>query len=58
MLTEAVRRAWDTVAADGIPTRRVWLHTSSLDHPHAMRNYTRRGFRPFNVLRRQRELPE
>jgi GNAT superfamily N-acetyltransferase len=29
------------------PTRRVWLQTSSLDHPHALSNYERRGFRRF-----------
>ena len=23
---------------------RVWLHTCTLDHPHALRNYLRRGF--------------
>jgi hypothetical protein len=29
----------------GQPTR-VWLHTCTLDHPNALPNYVRRGFRP------------
>jgi len=29
--------------------RRVWLHTNTLDHPHAMANYQARGFRVFRV---------
>jgi ribosomal protein S18 acetylase RimI-like enzyme len=39
LLTEAVRQAWRTG-----PTR-VWLHTCTLDHPAALPNYLRRGFR-------------
>jgi GNAT superfamily N-acetyltransferase len=38
MLSEAVRRAWDLGAT------RVWLHTSTLDHPAALANYLKRGF--------------
>jgi ribosomal protein S18 acetylase RimI-like enzyme len=41
LLTLAVERAWREGAA------RVWLHTSTLDHPHALRNYQARGFRVF-----------
>ena len=41
MLTAAVQRAWDMGAS------RVWLHTSSLDHPHALPNYQARGFRVY-----------
>lgn len=37
LLTEALRTAWATA-----PTR-VWLHTSSLDHPAALANYQARG---------------
>ncbi|MFB7514682.1 GNAT family N-acetyltransferase [Streptomyces sp. NPDC056144] len=51
LLTEGVRRAWDL--ADRWPgreeTKRVWLHTCSLDGPHAMANYERRGFRLFDT---------
>ncbi|WP_307800832.1 GNAT family N-acetyltransferase [Actinomadura violacea] len=44
-LTLAVRRAWELS-----PTAtRVWLHTSSLDHPNALPNYYRRGFRTFKT---------
>ncbi len=46
-LTLAVRQAW-RVQPDGTgPARRVWLHTSSDDHPNAIPNYERRGFRVF-----------
>ncbi len=39
LLTSAVERAWDMGA------RRVWVHTCTLDHPSALANYRRRGFR-------------
>jgi len=39
LLTHAVERAWAWPAA-----QRVWLHTCSLDSPHARGNYTARGF--------------
>jgi len=39
LLTEAAREAWRAA-----PTR-VWLHTCTLDHPAALPNYVRRGFR-------------
>ena len=38
LLTEATFRAWEAGAL------RVWLHTSSLDHPAALPNYLKRGF--------------
>ena len=57
MLTEATQLAWATAHPEGRTTRRVWLHTSSLDHPHARRNYERRGFRAFRTERKQREAP-
>ncbi len=44
LLTEAVRRAF---ALPG--TRRVWLHTCTLDGPNALANYRARGFTPFRV---------
>jgi len=43
LLTSAVR------AARARGDLRVWLHTSSLDHPHALANYEGRGFRLFRV---------
>jgi ribosomal protein S18 acetylase RimI-like enzyme len=44
-LTLGVRQAWELAGSAG----RVWLHTSSHDHPHALRNYHRRGFRTFKT---------
>ncbi|HUN32093.1 MAG TPA: GNAT family N-acetyltransferase [Trebonia sp.] len=44
-LTLAVRQAWQLAPS----ASRVWLHTSSLDHPHALPNYHRRGFRTFRT---------
>jgi GNAT superfamily N-acetyltransferase len=41
MLSRAVEDAWARGAT------RVWLHTCTLDHPAALPNYTRRGFRPY-----------
>jgi GNAT superfamily N-acetyltransferase len=37
----------------GLPTRRVLVQTSSGDHPHALPNYERRGFRVSRRERRQ-----
>jgi GNAT superfamily N-acetyltransferase len=39
-LTLGVRLAWSV----GPAVSRVWLHTSSRDHPHALTNYECRGF--------------
>lgn len=41
LLTSAIERAW-TMGA-----KRVWVHTCSLDGPHALANYRARGFRLF-----------
>ncbi|MFT5593997.1 MAG: GNAT superfamily N-acetyltransferase [Oceanicoccus sp.] len=39
LLTNALEQAWS------LPnTKRVWLHTCSLDHPNAKANYEARGF--------------
>jgi GNAT superfamily N-acetyltransferase len=56
LLTLATRLAWEARLAGGGPNRRVWLHTSSLDHPHALLNYERRGFRVFRTERRPRPI--
>lgn len=47
MLTEAILRAWD-LHPDG--TRRVWVHTRTLDAPSALPNYLARGLRIFDRL--------
>lgn len=51
LLSEGVARAWDLAGRwpDLPPTKRVWLHTCSLDGEHAMANYQRRGFRLFRT---------
>ena len=51
-LTRATETAWDlTSQSGGDSTKRVWVQTSSGDHPHALPNYKRRGFRVFRVER-------
>ncbi|GAA3006024.1 GNAT family N-acetyltransferase [Streptomyces fulvorobeus] len=51
LLSVGVERAWDLARRwpERPPTKRVWLHTCSLDGPHAMDNYLRRGFRLFDT---------
>jgi GNAT superfamily N-acetyltransferase len=44
LLTVALRRAWEIPGAT-----RVWLHTCTLDGPHAMRNYEARGLVPYRT---------
>jgi GNAT superfamily N-acetyltransferase len=56
LLTVGTKLAWKLEPLDGVGVRRVWLHTSSRDHPHAKPNYERRGFRPFRTERRQRDI--
>src|SRR5688572_2695411 len=43
LLSYGIARAWD----DG--AQRVCVHTCSLDSPHALSNYTKRGFRVYHV---------
>jgi GNAT superfamily N-acetyltransferase len=45
LLTRAVEEAWSLGA------RRVWLHTCTLDSPHALPNYRARGFRDYRTER-------
>ena len=52
LLTRAVETAWQRS-----PTR-VWLHTCTLDHPAALPNYLRRGFRPVREETYTASLPE
>jgi GNAT superfamily N-acetyltransferase len=42
LLTRAVEEAF------ALGATRVWLHTCTLDSPHALPNYRSRGFTPFN----------
>jgi GNAT superfamily N-acetyltransferase len=59
LLTVSTELAWGLGGVGGSGrAARVWLHTSSLDHPHALRNYERRGFRRLRTECVRRELPE
>ena len=51
VLTRAVETAW------GMKPERVWLHTCTLDHPAALPNYLKRGFRSFRAEVYTTELP-
>jgi GNAT superfamily N-acetyltransferase len=42
----------------GPGVRRVWLHTCTLDSPHALANYRARGFRVYRSETRPRTFPE
>jgi GNAT superfamily N-acetyltransferase len=42
-LTLALRAAWSLRPRDAVRVRRVWLHTCTRDHPHALPNYRARG---------------
>jgi GNAT superfamily N-acetyltransferase len=57
-LTAATQLAWSLPSPGGTPPRRVWLQTSSRDHPNALPNYGARGFRIFRRERRSVELAE
>ncbi|GIH90492.1 N-acetyltransferase [Planobispora siamensis] len=50
LLEYCTARAWDIAERHpGLePTRRVWLHTCSLDGPAALANYQARGFRIYD----------
>lgn len=51
LLTQAVRRAWQKTKS------RVWLHTCSNDHPHALANYQARGFQLYQSVENEIDLP-
>ena len=52
LLSVAIEEAWQ----DG--TERVWVHTCSLDHRHALRNYQKRGFQVFKTEFEEIEVAE
>lgn len=51
LLTTALRRAWSLSNrhTDFSPVSRVWVHTTTLDGPHALANYKARGMHPYLV---------
>ena len=52
LLSVGVERAW------AMDPRRVWLHTCSLDGPHALANYQARGFRVYDERRHVQEVAD
>ena len=52
LLMAAIQRAWEKNPI------RVWLHTSSFDHPQALKNYLARGFRFVRNETCPKELPD
>jgi GNAT superfamily N-acetyltransferase len=51
LLTRATEEAWRS------DPMRVWLHTCSLDHPAALRNYKARGFTPYREEAYEAKIP-
>ncbi|MHC4417395.1 MAG: GNAT family N-acetyltransferase [Planctomycetota bacterium] len=51
LLTAATERAWKMGA------ERVWVHTNTRDHPHALSNYQARGFRIFKEEQKYIDSP-
>lgn len=56
LLSAAIERAW-TMDANEVRTRRVWVHTCSLDGPHALANYEARGMLRYHEETRDVPLP-
>jgi GNAT superfamily N-acetyltransferase len=52
LLSAAIEEAWQGDA------KRVWVHTCSLDHRHALRNYQQRGFRIFKTETEEADIAE
>ncbi|MEO1297731.1 MAG: GNAT family N-acetyltransferase [Cyanobacteria bacterium J06636_16] len=52
LLTIGVEQAWNMDA------KRVWVHTCSLDGPHALKNYQSRGFTLYNTQVAFIEIPD
>jgi GNAT superfamily N-acetyltransferase len=52
LLSEAIRIAWE------LNPKRVWVHTCTLDHPHALSNYLARGFSIYCRETKQEQVPE
>jgi len=44
LLSQAIKSAWDWEG-----TKRVWLHTCTLDHPSTLQNYKARGMEVFRT---------
>ncbi|HEY0448433.1 GNAT family N-acetyltransferase [Actinophytocola sp.] len=59
LLTEGIRRAWALAQRWPTlpPTRRVWVHTCSMDGPTALANYEARGLRRYRTEHATVDLP-
>jgi len=53
LLTSAIEEAWS--CHGGIASKRVWVHTCTLDHPQALANYQARGLIVYKVEESRRE---
>ncbi len=51
LLSAAIQRGWTSGA------QRVWVHTCTLDHEHAINNYKSRGFSVFKIEEKEVKLP-
>ncbi len=52
LLSEAIRIAWS------FGPHRVWVHTCTLDHKHALKNYIDRGFSIYKEEKEIEEIPD
>jgi GNAT superfamily N-acetyltransferase len=52
LLTVGTQRAW------AMGAHRVWVHTCSLDGPHALKNYRARGFQHYDTQVARTTLPD
>ncbi len=50
LLSQAIKTAWDLEG-----TKRVWVHTCTLDHPSALKNYKARGMQIYRVETEQKD---
>jgi hypothetical protein len=52
LLSEAIRLAWE------LEPKRVWVHTCTLDHKHALNNYLARGLSICNKKTVKEQVPD
>lgn len=56
LLSVGIERAW--AMSGTTPTRRVWVHTCSLDGAQALANYQARGLRIYRTESVEKDVPE
>lgn len=52
LLAAAIDRAWQ------LASKRVWVHTCTLDHPRALQTYQSRGFKAYRSEEKTEHLPD